>query len=115
MIARSKMKNSLIALSGALILGAFAQVPAAHAHWDGWGGYSRPVVYRPVARRVVYEYRPVMCRVAYEHRPVIYCPRPIVRRVIIVERPAYPRVPYGYGWGRPHRFGYGPAWRYSAW
>ncbi len=109
MIARSKIKTTLMALSGAIFLGAFAQAaPVQARHWDGWGGYDRHVV---VHRHVVR--RPVVRRVVYVDRPVFYRPRPVVRRVVIVERPYSPRVRYGYGWHR--RIGYRPGWADYRW
>jgi len=108
MILRSKIRNALIALSGAMLLGPLVSMsPAEAGSRHGWRGY-RPVV---VHRHVVH--RPVVRRVVYVHRPVIYRPRPVVRRVVVVERPYYPRVRYGHRWR--HRVGFGPGWHHRRW
>lgn len=106
MITRSKIKNTLVVLSGAILLGSFVQATSAEAgHWHGWGGYDRHVVHRPVL------HRPLVRRVIYVDRPLAYRPRPLVRRVVIVERPFYPRLRYGWR----HRGGYGAGWHHRRW
>ena len=86
MTARSKLRNTLLVLSGAVLFGSLAQAgPAEAGHRDGWGGYGRHVVF---------------------HRHEIR--RPVVRRVVVVERPLYSRRHRGYGWR--HRSGYRPGW-----
>ncbi len=103
MIARSKIKKTILALSGTICLGVFAQAaPVQARHWDGWGGYDRHVV---VYRHVVH--RPVARRVVYVRS------RPIVRHVVIVERPYDPPVRYGYRWHR--RIGDHPGWADHHW
>ena len=105
MIVRSKIKNTLSALSGAVLLGTFAQTtPAEARHWQAWDGYDRHVVVhhhivsRSVARRVVHVYRPL----------------PDVRRVVVVERSYYyPRARHRYGWH--HRVAYRPGWTRYGW
>jgi len=93
MIARSKTKNAIIALSGAILLGAFTQIaPAQARHWDGWGGYNRHVIV---------------------HHHVVHRPRAVVRRVVIVERPYYARVHSRYGWR--HHVGHRPGWAHHRW
>lgn len=95
-----RLKRALLALSGSLLLGAFAgAAPADAGHRHGYGGYRHVVVERHVVRR------PVVRRVVIVERPVVYRPRPLVRTVVI-RRPYYAAAPYGYRekvvYRRPH-------------
>lgn len=87
MSVRFTFKKTLLAISGAILVGSLAQAaPAEARHRDGRGGHDR--------RAVVHRYE--------VHRPV-------VRRVVVVERPYYPRVRRGYGWR--HHVDYRPGRR----